>query len=102
MPRTAPVMTRIAPKTKEKLQALAKNTRRSEAYLVSEAIESYVAANEWQVALIRERLSEAEAGGYTIPHEEIERRLGITKRQKSSPTRTGSVPVKRSPKTSAK
>jgi predicted transcriptional regulator len=75
MARTAPVMTRIEPKTKKKLQSLARDTNRSEAYLVSEAIESYVAENDWQVALIRERLAEAEAGGKTIPHEEVMRRL---------------------------
>jgi predicted transcriptional regulator len=71
MPRTAPVMTRIAPKTKEKLRAIARDTNRSEAFLVNEAIENYVAVNEWQVAVIRERLAEAEAGAETIPHSEI-------------------------------
>ena len=75
MPRTAPVMTRISPKTKEKLRALASSTDRSEAYLVSEAIENYVAENEWQVALIRERVAEAEAGGKIISHDEAMRRL---------------------------
>jgi len=75
MARTDPVMTRIAPKTKQKLQAIAKDTNRSEAYLVNEAIENYVAVNEWQVALIRDRLSEAEAGGETIPHEDVLRQF---------------------------
>jgi RHH-type transcriptional regulator, rel operon repressor / antitoxin RelB len=75
MPRTAPVMTRVAPKTKEKLRMIAKNTNRSEAYLVNEAIENYVAVNEWQVAVIRDRLAEAEAGGETVSHEEVLRRF---------------------------
>ena len=72
MARTSPVMTRIEPKTKKRLQSLAENMNRSEAYLVSEAIESYVAANEWQVALIRDRLAEARAGGSTLTQEEVE------------------------------
>ena len=75
MARTAPVMTRIEPKTKKKLQALARDLNRSEAYLVREAIETYVAENDRQVALIRERLAEAEAGGKTITHGEAMRRL---------------------------
>jgi predicted transcriptional regulator len=70
-------MTRIEPKTKKKLQTLARDTNRSEAYLVSEAIESYVAANEWQVELIRERLAEAKAGGPTLTHEEVIRQLTL-------------------------
>jgi predicted transcriptional regulator len=75
MARTAPVMTRIEPKTKMKLQALAKDTNRSEAYLVSEAIENYVAENDWQVALIRKRLAEAKAGGPTLTHDEVMRQV---------------------------
>jgi predicted transcriptional regulator len=70
-------MTRIEPKTKKKLQTSARNTNRSKASLVSEAIESYVAENDWQVALIRERVADAEAGGKTISHKEAMRRLGL-------------------------
>jgi predicted transcriptional regulator len=75
MTRTIPVMTRVAPETKEKLQALARSTKRSEGYLANEAIESYVAANEWQVSLIERRLAAARAGEPTVPHEEVERWL---------------------------
>jgi predicted transcriptional regulator len=68
-------MTRIAPKTKEKLRAIARDTNRSEAFLVNEAIENYVAVNEWQIAVIRERLAEAKAGAKTVPHGEVMRQL---------------------------
>jgi predicted transcriptional regulator len=82
-------MTRIEPKTKVKLRALAKDTNRSEAYLVSEAIENYVAENDWQVALIRERLAEAEAGGKTISHKEVMRRLEDQARKLAGSSKSG-------------
>jgi predicted transcriptional regulator len=87
MARTSPVMTRIEPKTKKKLQALARDTNRSEAYLVSEAIENYVATNEWQVALIRERLAEANAGGPTLTHEEVVRQVAARSEERRSAKR---------------
>jgi predicted transcriptional regulator len=75
-------MTRIEPKTKKKLQSLARDTNRSEAYLVSEAIENYVALNDWQVALIRDRLAEAKAGGPTLTHDEVMRQVGMRSKKR--------------------
>ncbi|MSO97044.1 MAG: hypothetical protein EXR11_02330 [Rhodospirillaceae bacterium] len=75
MPASHPVMTRVSSQTKAKLRAIAKTAARSEAYLAREAIEQYVETNDWQVALIERRLAEYEAGGPTIPHEEIVRRI---------------------------
>jgi predicted transcriptional regulator len=75
MANTVPVMARVAPETKEKLRALAESTRRSEAFLAREAIEHFIEANEWQIALIAGRLAEARAGGETVPHDEVARWL---------------------------
>jgi predicted transcriptional regulator len=46
---------RLDSRTKAKLEALAKASRRSRSFLAAEAIEAYVAAEAWQ-------LSEIEAG----------------------------------------
>ena len=62
MPKSVPVMTRVSPALKKKLQTLAKDTRRSESYLVAEAITDYVELNAWQVKTIKKRLDEALAG----------------------------------------
>jgi predicted DNA-binding protein len=45
-------MARVSPEVKEKLRAIAKNTKRSEGFLAREAIEHFVDTNDWQIALI--------------------------------------------------
>ncbi len=75
MNKTVPVITRVAPALKKKLQALAKTTKRSEAFLAREAIETFVEHNAWQVATIRRRLDETLAGQPSVPHEEVVRWL---------------------------
>jgi predicted transcriptional regulator len=65
-------MTRIAPELKQKLQALAKDTNRSESYLAAEAIAEYVEMNAWQIKEIKRRLREAKAGAPGVPHAEVE------------------------------
>ena len=73
---TLPVMTRVAPSLKHRLQALAKATRRSEAFLAGEAIAEYVSVNEWQVGHIQASLDEMKTGAEpSIPHEEVARWL---------------------------
>jgi len=72
MPKTVPVMTRVSPELKERLQALAKDTNRSESYLAAEAIAEYVEMNAWQVKEIRRRLDEAKAGAPGVAHEEVD------------------------------
>ena len=72
MPKTVPVMTRVSPTLKKKLQALAKDTKRSESYLAAEAIAGYVELNAWQVAETKRRLKAAQAGEPGIPHEEVD------------------------------
>ena len=62
---------RLAPEIKEKLEALAHDTKRSKSYLANEAIENYVNLNAWQVAHIKAALAEAEAGSPGVPNEEV-------------------------------
>ena len=72
MAKTVLVTARVEPDVKKKLRAIAESTQRSESFLAKEAIEAYVETNEWQVALIKERLAEAKKGGPTVPHEQVE------------------------------
>ena len=57
----------------QKLEALARNTKRSKAFLASEGIAAYVERNAWQVARITASLEDAKSGTPGIPHEEVER-----------------------------
>ena len=75
MTASVPVMTRVTAEVKKKLKAIAKNTERSEAFLARQAIEQFVDVNDWQIALIESRLSEARVGGATVPHHKVVRWL---------------------------
>ena len=68
---TTTMTVRLKPEVSEKLEALARDTKRSKAYLASEAITSYVDLNAWQVAHIKESLEEAHSGAPGVPHEEV-------------------------------
>jgi RHH-type transcriptional regulator, rel operon repressor / antitoxin RelB len=69
----SPTMTvRLRPEVSDKLEALARETKRSKAYLASEAIASYIDRNAWQVAEITRGLEEARSGAPGVPHEEVE------------------------------
>ncbi|MGD9539235.1 MAG: CopG family ribbon-helix-helix protein [Alphaproteobacteria bacterium] len=71
MPKTVPVMTRVSPTLKKKLQALAKDTKRSESYLVAEAIADYLDLNAWQIKVIKKRVEEVLSGEPGVPHEDV-------------------------------
>ncbi|HLY47483.1 MAG TPA: CopG family ribbon-helix-helix protein [Stellaceae bacterium] len=73
MAKSAMMTVRLTPELSEKLEALARDTKRSKSYLASEAIESYVTRNAWQVAHIRAALAEDEEGAPGVPHEEVMR-----------------------------
>src|SRR4051794_24599520 len=62
---------RLTPELKDKLDALARDTKRSKSYLTSEAIENYINLNAWQVAHIKAALAEAKAGHPGVPHERV-------------------------------
>lgn len=71
MPKTITMNVRLPEVVRDKLDALAKSTRRTKAYLAAEAITSYVDANAWQVSLIEKRAAELDAGAKTVSHEDV-------------------------------
>jgi len=71
MAKSAMMTVRLTPEVRDKLDALARDTKCSKAYLASEAIESFVNLNSWQVAHIKAALAEDEEGGPGVPHEEV-------------------------------
>jgi predicted transcriptional regulator len=73
MAKSAMMTVRLTPEVIEKLEALARDTRRSKSYLASEAIASYVDRNSWQIEEIKRGLDEARSGTPGIPHEEVEK-----------------------------
>jgi RHH-type transcriptional regulator, rel operon repressor / antitoxin RelB len=70
MQRGTSVNLRIQPATKERLERLARATKRSKSYLVEAAIENYLDLNEWQMKEIEKGLKEVEEGQLT-PHDEV-------------------------------
>ena len=64
---------RITHDLSQKLAALARDTKRSKAFLASEGIAAYVARNEWQVARISASLEEAKSGTPGVSNAEVER-----------------------------
>src|SRR5882672_10032421 len=73
MAKSASMTVRLTPETNEKLEELARDTKRSKSQLASEAIENYVRHNAWQVAHIRAALAEDEKDGLGVPHDEVMR-----------------------------
>jgi len=60
MLKAANVTVRVKPATKKRLEALASATRRSQSYVIEEALELYLDVNEWQIKGILQALAEAE------------------------------------------
>lgn len=61
---------RLAPEVKQRLEAVALRVRRSKSFLAAEAIEEFLAVQEWQVAAIKEGIAAADRGDL-VPHEEV-------------------------------
>lgn len=61
---------RLPPQLKQKMERLARATARSRSFLAVEAIESYVADNEWQIEAISEGIADADAGRF-VEHDEV-------------------------------
>lgn len=55
---------RVPENTAKKLEKIARKIDRSRSYTAAEAIEEYVARQEWQIAEIEAGLTEAEAGDF--------------------------------------
>ncbi|MBL8380400.1 MAG: CopG family ribbon-helix-helix protein [Burkholderiales bacterium] len=64
LPMSTTMTIRIEDEVKERLDRLAESTNRSRSYLAAEAIRAFVETNEWQVAEIRQAITEADAGDF--------------------------------------
>jgi predicted transcriptional regulator len=73
MAKSAMMTVRLTPELSEKLEAIARDTKRSKSYLASEAIASYVDRNAWQIEEIKKGLEEARSGTPGVPHDEVEK-----------------------------
>ena len=60
---------RVSDDTAKKLEEIALKMDRSRSYTAAEAIEEYVARQEWQLAEIEAGLAEADAGDFAGPDE---------------------------------
>ncbi len=72
MLKTASLTVRVNPETRHRLDNLARITRRSKSFVIEEALEQYLAVNEWQIKGIQDALSEADSPGAVFEdHEEV-------------------------------
>jgi predicted transcriptional regulator len=62
---------RVDTATKKRLESLAKNTGRSRSFIAAEAINKYLATNEWQVAGIKAAIASVDREG-AISHADME------------------------------
>lgn len=63
---------RISAETEARLDRIARMMKRTKSFLGAEAIEEYVAVQEWQLAGIEEAMASLD-GGRGIPHDEVRR-----------------------------
>jgi predicted transcriptional regulator len=68
--RSAAFSVRLKPETKKRLAKLAKDSGRSSNFLISDAVESYVADQERLLAEVRQSDRQIEAGHY-VPHDKM-------------------------------
>ena len=72
MLKAANVTVRVKPATRKRLETLANVTKRSQSYVIEEALELYLDVNEWQIAGILQALDEAEkAGAVLVDHDAV-------------------------------
>ena len=72
MLKTASLTVRVKPETRHRLDKLARITRRSKSFVIEEALEQYLAVNEWQIKGIQDALSEADSSGAVFEdHDEV-------------------------------
>jgi RHH-type rel operon transcriptional repressor/antitoxin RelB len=67
---TTTLSVRIDTDTKNRLEALAKRSRRSKSFLAAEAIAAYVEAESWQLEEIEAAVKELD-NGRGVPHKEV-------------------------------
>lgn len=69
MPETSVLTVRLAAETKDRLDELARSTRRSKSFLAARAIEAYIEEEAWQIAEIEKAIAEADAGNFATADE---------------------------------
>jgi len=62
---------RLDPETKQRLDVLARQSKRSKSFLAAEAISAYVAQEEWQLGEIHAAIDELDSGK-SVSHEKTE------------------------------
>jgi len=65
---------RLNASTKNRLDALAKRSRRSKSFLAAEAIEAYVEAEEWQLGEVQAAIEDLDSG-QVVSHEKVSKWL---------------------------
>ena len=77
---------RLNTRTKARLEALAKASRRSKSFLAAEAIENFVANESWQLAEMEAGIKDLDTNR-TVDHQHIERWLQSwgKKRERKAP-----------------
>ncbi len=65
---------RVDAGTKERLDALAKRSKRSKSFLAAEAIAAYVESEEWQLGELQAGMAELDSG-QEISHEKVSKWL---------------------------
>jgi RHH-type rel operon transcriptional repressor/antitoxin RelB len=66
---------RIDPKTKKRLDALSKRSKRSKSFLAAEAIAAYVDSEEWQLGEVQAGMAELDRE-QEVSHEKVAKWLG--------------------------
>ena len=70
MTKTAPVSVRLNPELNTKLATIASALDRPKSWVIAQAVEEYLAVQEWHLKAIEEGIREADAGK-GVPHEEV-------------------------------
>jgi RHH-type rel operon transcriptional repressor/antitoxin RelB len=71
---------RLDQNLRNRLDKLAKSTKRSRSFLAAEAIRDYLALNDWQIEEIQKGIAEANCGEFASPAEVARLRKKWTRR----------------------
>jgi predicted transcriptional regulator len=72
MLKAASLTVRVKPDTRSRIEILARTTHRSKSYVIEEALEQYLAVNEWQIKGIQDALIEADSPeAIFVDHDEV-------------------------------
>lgn len=70
--KSTTITIRIEEETKNKLEYLAKATKRTKSFIAAEAIREYLSGNEWQTIEIEKAVGKADSGNAKFyPNEEV-------------------------------